>query len=138
MYACLGANVIRFLLIAWLSNPWLILPLQALQGATLSVVWASATSYVSLVSPAHLKANTQYILALLYNGIGKGVGPILGGLFIKSSGSRALFVVIALLNLLVLGANFMVNRVLKYDGIKYSAQFEDEDNEMIGGNTRII
>jgi len=26
----------------------------------------------------------------------------------------------------------MVNRVLKYDGIKYSAQFEDEDGDMIG------
>lgn len=86
MYACLGANVVRFLLIAWLSNPWLILPLQALQGATLSVVWASATSYISLVSPSHLKANSQYILAILYNGVGKGIGPILGGMFLTSSG----------------------------------------------------
>jgi hypothetical protein len=40
--------------------------------------------------------------------------------------------VIALLNLLVLGANFMVNRVLKYDGIKYANQFEDDD-DVIGG-----
>ncbi|KAI6204986.1 hypothetical protein M3Y94_00740700 [Aphelenchoides besseyi] len=132
MYACLGANVIRFLLIAWISNPWLILPLQALQGVTLSVVWASATSYVSLVSPSHLKSNSQYILSLLYNGVGKGVGPIIGGMFITSSGSRALFAFIALLNLFVLGANFMVNRVLKYDGIKYSNQFEDEDGDHIG------
>ncbi|KAI6240573.1 MFS domain-containing protein [Aphelenchoides fujianensis] len=132
MYACLGANVIRFLLIAWISNPWLILPLQALQGVTLSVVWASATSYVSLVSPSHLKSHNQYILALLYNGVGKGLGPILGGMFISSSGSRALFALIALLNLSALGANFVVNRVLKYDGIKYSNQFEDEDGDAIG------
>jgi len=133
MYFCLGANVVRFLLIAWISNPWLILPLQALQGATLSIVWASASSYVSLVSPSHLKSNTQYILLLLYHGLGKGVGPILGGMIITSSGSRALFAMIALLNLFVLGANFMVNRVLKYDGIKYSAnQFEDDDGDMIG------
>lgn len=92
MYACLGANVVRFLLIAWISNPWLILPLQALQGVTLSIVWASATSYVSLVSPSHLKGNSQYILALLYNGIGKGIGPILGGMFITKSGNlKAVF-----------------------------------------------
>jgi hypothetical protein len=48
-------------------------------------------------------------------------------------GSRALFVIIALLNLFVLGANFMVNRVLKYDGIKYANQFEDDDGDVIGG-----
>jgi hypothetical protein len=38
------------------------------------------------VSPGHLKANSQYILSLLYNGVGKGVGPILGGMVVASSG----------------------------------------------------
>ncbi|KAL3093394.1 hypothetical protein niasHS_005908 [Heterodera schachtii] len=65
MYMCLGANVFRFLVISWLSNPWLILPLQLLQGIVLSLLWASATSYVSIVSPTHLKGTSQHILALL-------------------------------------------------------------------------
>lgn len=86
MYACLGANVVRFLLIAWISNPWMILPLQAVQGCTLSIVWATATSYVSLVSPPHLKASSQHILMILYQGVGKGLGPMLGGFIITSTG----------------------------------------------------
>ncbi|KAI6224344.1 MFS domain-containing protein [Aphelenchoides fujianensis] len=125
MYACLGANVIRFLLIAWISNPWLILPLQALQGVTLSVVCLPRFSESPEVAQSiHSRAALQRR--------GQGLGPILGGMFISSSGSRALFALIALLNLSALGANFVVNRVLKYDGIKYSNQFEDEDGDAIG------
>lgn len=83
---CLGANVVRFLLISWISNPWMILPLQAVQGCVLATVWASATSYISLVSPDHLKPTSQYILCLLYHGLAKGIGPIIGGIFINSIG----------------------------------------------------
>ncbi|CAD5234065.1 unnamed protein product [Bursaphelenchus xylophilus] len=132
MYACLGANTIRFLLISWFSNPWLIVPLQAVQGVTLAIVWSMASSYVSIVSPPHLKATSQYILSLLYNGLGKGIGPIIGGMIITSSGSRFLFVLIALFNGAVLGAMYGINRALKYDGIKYQNQFEDEDGDALG------
>jgi MFS family permease len=127
MYACLGANVVRFLLIAWISNPWMILPLQAVQGCVLAVVWATATSYVSLVSPPHLKASSQHILMVLYHGVGKGLGPMIGGLIIRSTGTRAMFAIIALVTLVVLAANYGVNRLLKYDGIKYAHDFEDDD-----------
>lgn len=86
MYICLGTNVIRFLLIAWISNPWMILPLQVLQGCVLGLTWATATSYISLVSPPHLKPTSQYILLLLYHGIGKGGGSIIGGFVIAELG----------------------------------------------------
>lgn len=86
MYMCLSANVVRFLLISWITNPWMILPLQAVQGFVLSTVWGLATSYISLVSPDHLKATSQYILCLFYHGIAKGIGPIIGGMFINSIG----------------------------------------------------
>uniref|UniRef100_A0A7E4VKI2 MFS_1_like domain-containing protein n=1 Tax=Panagrellus redivivus TaxID=6233 RepID=A0A7E4VKI2_PANRE len=128
MYACLGVNVVRFLLISWLTNPWMILPLQALQGCVLAVVWATATSYVSLVSPPQLKATSQQILIFLYHGLGRGIGAMLGGLVINSVGARALFALLALLTAIVLGASYAVNRLLKYDGIKYSHNFEDEDD----------
>src|SRR3569623_812494 len=86
MYGCLGINVIRFLLISWISNPWMILPLQAVQGCVLGLTWSTASSYISLVSPAHLKPTSQYMLLLLYHGIGKGLGTIMGGFIIASIG----------------------------------------------------
>lgn len=127
MYGCLGANVIRFLLISWLSNPWMILPLQALQGTVLALVWASATSYVSLVSPPHLKNTSQQILLILYHGVGRGLGAMVGGMIISSIGARLFFGLLALITALVLVANYAGNRMLKYDGIKYSHNFDEED-----------
>uniref|UniRef100_A0AC34PUK8 Major facilitator superfamily associated domain-containing protein n=1 Tax=Panagrolaimus sp. JU765 TaxID=591449 RepID=A0AC34PUK8_9BILA len=127
MYICLGANVARFLLTSWLSNPWMILPLQAVQGMVLAVVWATATSYVSLVSPPHLKGTTQRILQILYHGLGRGCGAMLGGVIISNLGVRAMFAILAFVTACVLGAIYGVNRMLKYDGIKYGHNFDDDD-----------
>lgn len=127
MYICLGANVIRFLIISCLSNPWLILPLQVVQGMVLATVWATATSYVSLVSPPHLKGTTQQILQILYHGVGRGLGAMVGGVIITNLGARALFAIIALLTACVLGAIYGTNRMLKFDGIKYGHDFDDDD-----------
>ena len=127
MYICLGVNVVRFLLISWLSNPWMILPLQAAQGMVLAVVWTTATSYVSLVSPPHLRGKTQHILQILYHGVGRGLGAMLGGVIITNIGARGMFVLLAFVTACVLGANYGVNRMLKYDGIKYGHNFDDDD-----------
>lgn len=127
MYICLGVNVVRFLLISWLSNPWMILPLQAAQGMVLAIVWTTATSYVSLVSPPHLRGTTQLILQVLYHGVGRGLGAMLGGVIITNIGARGMFAILALVNACVLGANYGVNRMLKYDGIKYGHNFDDDD-----------
>lgn len=43
-----------------------------------------------------------------------------------------MFAVIALISLTVLGANYGVNRLLKYEGIKYSHNFDDEVAETLG------
>jgi MFS-type transporter involved in bile tolerance (Atg22 family) len=99
---CLGANVARFLVLSMLSNPWMVLPLQVVQGdllllspiqvfvvgVSLATVWASASSYISLTAPEHLKSKAQFLLLLLYHGFGKGLGTILGGLIISSTGDR--------------------------------------------------
>uniref|UniRef100_A0A914C6R7 Major facilitator superfamily associated domain-containing protein n=1 Tax=Acrobeloides nanus TaxID=290746 RepID=A0A914C6R7_9BILA len=126
MYGCLGTNVIRFLLISWISNPWMILPLQAVQGCVLGLTWSTASSYISLVSPAHLKPTSQYMLLLLYHGLGKGLGTIIGGFIIASIGTRGMFFLLAFITAIVLGANYLANRLLKFDAIKYSHEFEDD------------
>ena len=134
LYMCLGANVVRFLIISCMSNPWIILPLQVLQGCVLSVSWASATSYISIVSPPHLKGNSQHILALLYHGLGRGLGPIIGGFFVRSFGTRIWFLLLALITLAILGAYYMVNLKLKNEQVKYGG-FDAFDDETAGGET---
>jgi len=128
MYMCLGANVFRFLVLSVLSNPWMVLPLQVIQGVTVATVWASASSYISLTAPEQLKSKAQFLLLVIYNGFGKAFGTIFGGLIISSTGSRAVFLLYAILCLLVLGLNYAVNRVFKYENVKYRQDMFDEDD----------
>nr|CDJ82706.1 Major facilitator superfamily MFS-1 domain containing protein [Haemonchus contortus] len=127
MYICLAVNMGRFLILSWLDNPWLTLPLQVLQGFALATVWASATSYISLIAPAHIKSSAQYILQLLYHGVGKGIGSIVGGAVISVLGTRITFILYALICALMCGGGYALNKLFKYEGIKYGAGMFDED-----------
>uniref|UniRef100_A0A0N5ATI8 MFS domain-containing protein n=1 Tax=Syphacia muris TaxID=451379 RepID=A0A0N5ATI8_9BILA len=131
MYVCLAANIFRFLIISLLTNPWMVLPLQAIQGVTLSTAWAAASSYISLIAPAHLKGTAQTILAFVYHGIGKGFGSIVGGIIISSFGSRFTLQLYAGFAAIVLFVSFIINRFLRYEGIRYS-QNAFEDDEFVG------
>ncbi|EJD75580.1 major facilitator superfamily transporter domain-containing protein 6 [Loa loa] len=125
---CLLANVIRFFIISLLTNPWMVLPLQALQGLTLATTWASASSYISLIAPSQLKRTAQTLLMLLYHGIGKGFGSIIGGCIIKSAGTRLTFQIYSIIAVIILSIHYGMNRLFKYDDIKYSHEFDDDDD----------
>ncbi|VDP05616.1 unnamed protein product [Heligmosomoides polygyrus] len=133
MYICLGVNVCRFLILSWLDNPWLVVPLQVVQGFALATVWASASSYISLIAPPHIKSSAQYVLQLLYHGVGKGVGSIVGGIVISVLGTRLTFVLYALLCAVMCGGGYALNKFFKYEGIKYGAgMFEEDEMDMMG------
>ncbi|KAK5984778.1 Major facilitator superfamily and Major facilitator superfamily domain [Trichostrongylus colubriformis] len=127
MYICLGVNTCRFLVLSWLDNPWMVLPLQVLQGFALATVWASASSYISLIAPPHIKSSAQYILQLLYHGVGKGIGSIVGGTVISILGTRLTFMIYALICALMCAGGYGLNKLFKYEGIKYGAGMFEED-----------
>lgn len=132
MYFCLGANVLRFLALSWIDNPWMVLPLQMLQGVVLATVWTCASSYISLIAPAHIKPSAQYILQLCFHGFGKGIGGIVGGSVISIIGTRLTFLLYAAICLITCAASFGLNKLFKYEGIKYgSGNFEEEDMDMM-------
>uniref|UniRef100_A0A915N9Y2 Major facilitator superfamily associated domain-containing protein n=1 Tax=Meloidogyne javanica TaxID=6303 RepID=A0A915N9Y2_MELJA len=89
LYICLGTNVVRFLMLSWLTNP-------------------------------------------CYHGLGRGVGPIIGGFFIRSYGTRAWFALLAFITLCILGAFYAVNLKLKNAAVKYGG-FDAFDDEVGGG-----
>lgn len=43
-----------------------------------------------------------------------------------------MFTILAFITLCVLGANYGVNKLLKYEGIKYSHDFDDDTGETLG------
>ena len=91
IYAGLLINFVRFLLIATLKNPWLILPLDLLQGFSHAGVWAALTSYLSKAAPKGYKAAVQGILQGFYYGLGRAVGAIGGGVFAHYFGTNFAF-----------------------------------------------
>uniref|UniRef100_A0A158PCI4 MFS domain-containing protein n=1 Tax=Angiostrongylus cantonensis TaxID=6313 RepID=A0A158PCI4_ANGCA len=133
MYICLGVNVCRFVILSWLDNPWMVVPLQVLQGFALATAWASASSYISLIAPPHIKSSAQYIIQLLYHGVGKGVGSIVSGTVISVLGTRLTFLLYALLCAVMCGGGYGLNKLFKYEGIKYGTGMFDEDEMDIMG-----
>uniref|UniRef100_A0A1I7UUU3 MFS_1_like domain-containing protein n=1 Tax=Caenorhabditis tropicalis TaxID=1561998 RepID=A0A1I7UUU3_9PELO len=132
MYLCLAVNFFRFMALSILDNPWMVLPLQVLQGACLATVWSCASSYISLVAPPHAKQHAQYALQVGYHGIGKGIGSIVGGSVISVIGSRTTFVIYGLICLVTCAGSFGLNKLFKYEGIKYGAgNFEEEDMDIM-------
>ena len=91
IYIGLVGNVIRFLYISWLENPWLVLPLEVLQGITHAAVWAACTSYMGRVAPPGYGTSAQGVLQGLHHGLGRGCGAIIGGLLIHHFGTNLTF-----------------------------------------------
>lgn len=90
---CIGlmANFIRFIAISYLVNPWLILPLDILQGFAHAGVWAALTSYLGRAAPPGYRAAVQGILQGFYYGLGRAVGAIVGGILSHSIGTDRTF-----------------------------------------------
>lgn len=82
----LFGNVIRFLYISWLKNPWWVLPFEFIQGITHATVWAACCSYIAHNTPAPLRSSAQGVLQGLHHGLGRGCGAVVGGIFVAVYG----------------------------------------------------
>jgi predicted MFS family arabinose efflux permease len=82
----LGGNVLRFLYISWLKNPWWVLPFEFIQGITHAAVWAACCSYIAHNTPTPLRSNAQGVLQGLHHGLGRGCGAVIGGVFVSTYG----------------------------------------------------
>lgn len=90
---CLGliGNILRFLYISYLTNPWYVLPFEFMQGITHAAVWAACCSYIAHNTPQHLRSSAQGVLQGLHHGLGRGCGAVIGGFFVRYFGSSATF-----------------------------------------------
>ncbi|KAF8570214.1 hypothetical protein P879_03226 [Paragonimus westermani] len=91
LYLGLLGNVIRFLYVSWITNPWWILPFEFLQGFTHAGVWVACCSYITQAFPMELRSTTQGFLQGVHYGLGRGLGACFGGLVISAYGSATMF-----------------------------------------------
>ncbi|XP_033218871.1 major facilitator superfamily domain-containing protein 6-A isoform X3 [Belonocnema kinseyi] len=105
----LGGNVLRFLYISWLKNPWWVLPFEFIQGITHAAVWAACCSYIAHNTPPQLRSSAQGVLQGLHHGLGRGCGAIIGGMLVASYGTTIVFRTYGFVCLLVLGGFIFIN-----------------------------
>lgn len=108
---CLGlaGNVLRFLYISWLTNPWWVLPFEFVQGVTHAAVWAACCSYIAHATPPRLRSSAQGVLQGLHHGLGRGCGAVLGGVAVARWGTTRTFAGYGLLCAVALAAFAFVN-----------------------------
>ncbi|CAG2064010.1 unnamed protein product, partial [Timema podura] len=87
---CLGlvGNIVRFLYISWLRNPWWVLPFEFMQGITHAAVWAACCSYIAHNTPQQLRSSAQGVLQGIHHGLGRGCGAVFGGMFVNYFGEE--------------------------------------------------
>ncbi|PNF24147.1 hypothetical protein B7P43_G00596 [Cryptotermes secundus] len=115
---CLGltGNVLRFLYISWLKNPWWVLPFEFMQGITHAAVWAACCSYIAHNTPQQLRSSAQGVLQGIHHGLGRGCGAVIGGIFVNYFGTTATFRGYGFMCALVLAAFVFINFYRKETG----------------------
>lgn len=109
-------NIIRFIYISYLKNPWWVLPFEFMQGITHAACWAACCSYIAHNTPPHLRTSAQGVLQGLHHGLGRGCGAVFGGIFVTYFGSTATFRGYGIVCIFVLVAFVFINFYRKEQG----------------------
>lgn len=82
---------IRFLVLSFTKNAWLVLPIQTLHGFSFAIFWVGATEYTYQI--AHEAVYTTVFSAVMsfYLNIGGLLGNFVGGIIYNDFGGAALF-----------------------------------------------
>lgn len=96
-------NGIRSLVLAWTSEPFAVIIVQALGGIIFPAMWLAGVSYADQLAPAGLKSTAQGLLGAMMFGFSSAVGGFVGGLLLESIGGRGLFLTFGIIILVGLG-----------------------------------
>ncbi|XP_045613661.1 major facilitator superfamily domain-containing protein 6 [Procambarus clarkii] len=136
---CMGllGNVLRFLYISWLRDPWWVLPFEFIQGITHAAVWAACCSYIAHNTPLHLRSQSQGVLQGIHHGFGRGSGAIIGGIFVNFFGTPVVFRAYGVVSLIVLAAFIFINFYRKDVGFQPDLPPEEDPHEMAEEGTAL-
>ncbi|KDO27814.1 hypothetical protein SPRG_07412 [Saprolegnia parasitica CBS 223.65] len=72
---------------AFMTNAWYALPFEFLHGCTFSLAWAACTKYIYASAPRGTEGMMMGILNAVQNGLGRGVGTMVGGYLYNTYGA---------------------------------------------------
>lgn len=87
---------VRFYLISIIPNPWWLIPIEIFgQGCTYALTYTCIVAYASFIAPPGATATVQALVIGMDDGIGFGIGSLLGGHMLTRLGGRMSFKIIA-------------------------------------------
>ncbi|XP_021003139.3 major facilitator superfamily domain-containing protein 6-like [Parasteatoda tepidariorum] len=98
------AYAVRSLWYSYLKNPWLVLPMEITNGITYGLFYSVAASFGKLSSEPGTETTTLSIIFSTHEGLGAGLGCILGGIGFDYLGGQVTFFY---LSLLAFGSTFL-------------------------------
>jgi PPP family 3-phenylpropionic acid transporter len=110
-----GASALRWLAVATVRVPWLLVALQVLHGLTFGLFWSAAIAFIADAVPPALRATGQALLVVAIN-LGSAVGYPLTGRVFDAAGPRALFLLAAVGELAPLAVVLAGRRRLRAGG----------------------
>ncbi len=84
-------SVLRWILLFFITNPYINLAMQMLHGLTFIVFNYSMVTYINKESPKEFKATAQVIYTLTVMGIARALSGVLGGYLSNRFGIRQIF-----------------------------------------------
>ncbi|VDD83251.1 unnamed protein product [Mesocestoides corti] len=113
LYLGLLVNVLRFLYVSWIGNPWWVLPFEFVHGITNAGIWAASCSYIAQSFEPQYRISTQGVLQGLNHGFGKGLGAIIGGAITTAYGTGNLFRAYGAASAIILIGFLLINYLVK-------------------------
>ncbi|KAL5112257.1 Major facilitator superfamily domain-containing protein 6-A [Taenia crassiceps] len=113
LYLGLLINVLRFLYVSWIGNPWWVLPFEFVHGITNAGVWAASCSYIAQSFASQYRFSTQGVLQGVNHGFGKGLGAVFGGVVTTYFGTGNLFRAYGATSAIILIGFLLINYLVK-------------------------
>lgn len=66
----------HFLAFSYITNQWYVLPVQLLQGLSMTSIWIATSAYCAEVAPIGMERTLNGVISIAYWGFGHGIGGI--------------------------------------------------------------
>lgn len=120
---CLGTLAIRCCLYYTLSNPWLFLPVEFLNGISYALFHACMAAYASHLAPPGAQATLQALVRALFL-IGQSTAGFLGGVLFQSVGGAVMFLLVGIFDavfcVIFMCSQFLITKYYRPEKLKGS------------------
>ncbi|XP_057290349.1 major facilitator superfamily domain-containing protein 6-like [Hydractinia symbiolongicarpus] len=90
------SHAIRYILISYVENPWLVLPLQGMKCLGVALFWTSAIEKVTTITEREVRSTMIGLLNSIHYALGPAIAIFVGGYLYEIYGGRYFFRIVGM------------------------------------------